>query len=195
MLRLAIGPSPVESIRRRRHWGLPLQRSVNGAVIASFAIVWGVSGLLFKKISCHNAVMIGGGSAVASMIFLIAATRIHSLPLLSVSVLSAGLGYGLLFFGGLSFVSDRVEVRHKGLSLSMMYFAGYSMQGSASIALGVAASRFGLSGAVTFGATIIAIISALTALSAGRLLNRESRRKPRHEEPPLEDLRPRISQR
>lgn len=148
---------------------------INGVVIASFAIVWGSSRLIFRQMSYRKAVTVGGNSAVVSMLVLVAATRIHSLTLLSISVLSAGLGYGLLFFGGLSFVSDRVEDRHKGLSLSMMYFAGCSMQGVASIALGLAASSFSLSEAVTFGATVIATTSALTALSAESLLAGDGR--------------------
>jgi predicted MFS family arabinose efflux permease len=143
---------------------------VNGVVIASFAIVWGPSSLIFKQMSYRRAVTVAGSSAAVSMLLLVAATRIHWLQLLSIPVLSAGLGYGLLFFGGLSFVSGRVEDRHKGLSFSMMYFAGYAMQGGASIVSGLAASSFGLSNAVIFGATVIATTSALAALSAESLL-------------------------
>ncbi|MBB5468164.1 hypothetical protein HDG32_004289 [Paraburkholderia sp. CI2] len=47
------------------------------------------------------------------MLLLALAARIHSLPLLIVSVLVARIGYALLFMGGLAFA---ITASHAGLS-------------------------------------------------------------------------------
>ncbi|TDN61987.1 putative MFS family arabinose efflux permease [Paraburkholderia sp. BL10I2N1] len=140
---------------------------INGAVIASFAIVWGVTSLLFKRLPALAAIRAGGSTAAVSMLLLALAARVHSLPLLIVSVIAAGIGYALLFMGGLALVSDRIDHRHRALSLSTLYFAGYAMQAITALALGIAASRVGLRDAVTYGAIAIVVACVMTAAGSG----------------------------
>ncbi|WP_429292620.1 hypothetical protein [Paraburkholderia sp. CI3] len=78
-----------------------------------FAIVWGMTNLLFKRPRCHGPIRAGGGAAAVSMLLLALAARIHSLPLLVISVLVAGIGYALLFMGSLAFA---ITASHAGLS-------------------------------------------------------------------------------
>jgi MFS family permease len=152
---------------------------INGAVIASFATVWGAASLLFKRLSSHLAIRAGGGIAAISMLTLAFAARIHSLAILIVSVFAAGIGYALLFMGGIALVGSRIDHRHRALSLSTLYFAGYAMQAITALALGIAASHIGLRDAVTFGAIAIAVACVLTAAHAGTFDTRRGDRDER----------------
>ncbi|WP_222946013.1 hypothetical protein [Paraburkholderia sp. UCT31] len=77
-----------------------------------FAIVWGMTNLLLKRL-CYGAIRAGDCAAAVSMLLLALAERVHSLPLLIVSVLVARIGYALLFMGGLAFA---ITASHAGLS-------------------------------------------------------------------------------
>jgi MFS family permease len=145
---------------------------VNGAVIASFAIVWGVTSLLGKRMRAHVAVRTGGCAAAVSMVLLVFAAQTRSLPCLTLAVIGAGFGYSLLFLGGLAYVSEHADDAHKAASLSMMYCAGYAMQGATALALGMLASHIGLRAAVTYGAVVIAVLCVSTAVRAGILHHR-----------------------
>ena len=142
---------------------------VNGAVIGSFAIVCGVTSVLFKRLRSQAAIRAGGSATGAAMLLLALAARVHSLPLLIVSVFGAGIGYALLFMGGLALVSEGIDHQHRGLSLSTLYSTGYAMQAITALALGITASHIGLRNAVTYGAIAIAAACVLTAASTGTL--------------------------
>jgi MFS family permease len=147
---------------------------VNGAVVASFAVVWGITSLAGKRARADVAVRVGGLAAATSMLLLVLAAQTRSLPCLTVSVIGAGFGYSLLFLGGLAYVSEQADDAHKAASLSMMYCAGYAMQGIAALALGIAATHVGLRAAVTYGAVAIAVLCVSTASRAG-VLNQRTR--------------------
>jgi len=140
---------------------------INGAVIASFAIVWGATSLLFKRLPSALAIRAEGSAVAISALLLALAARIHSVPLLIAPVFAAGIGYALLFMGGLALVSHRIDHGHRALSLSTLYFAGYPMQAFSALALGIAASYIGLRDAVTYGAITIAVACVLTAARSG----------------------------
>ncbi|WP_109478724.1 MFS transporter [Paraburkholderia sp. C35] len=152
---------------------------VNGVVIASFAIVWGVTSLVAKGAHRHRAIRAGSTAACASMLLLAVAAQVHSLLFLILSVVAAGVGYALLFLSGLALVSEHIDDQHKALSLSLLYFAGYAMQGMTALALGMAASHVGLREAVTYGAMAISVLCALTGFTAGPLATAAGDNAPR----------------
>ncbi len=140
---------------------------VNGAAIALFAIVWGLAGIVAKPLPARAAMMLGGTAATASMALLALAAAWHSLPIFLTATAAAGIGYSLLFLGGLTLISTRAPAHQRGGTLSALYLVAYLMMGVIALLLGAAATAWGLLVAIELGSATIASLSILaTALAA-----------------------------
>ena len=142
---------------------------INGAAIAFFAIVWAVAALAARRRPPAQAMAGGGAATMASMAFLALATSHASLPLFLAAAASAGIGYALLFLGGLSLLNAHAPAHHRGSTFSALYLAAYLMQGVVSFLLGLAATAWGLHPAIDLGAAAIAISGAAAMLLTLRL--------------------------
>lgn len=140
---------------------------VNGAAIALFASVWGAMGILGKRLPSRTAMMLGGVASTIGMGLLILAAARHALPVFLAATASAGVGYSLLFLGGLNLISVSAPEHHRGGTLSAVYLVAYLMMGVIALLLGAAATAWGLEIAIGLGAGSIAALSlTATALSA-----------------------------
>jgi predicted MFS family arabinose efflux permease len=144
---------------------------VNGAVLALFALVTGVTAVFAKRLPGGLAVRLGGWTAAAALgLLLLAASRHALLPFLLASALS-GAGYSLLFLGGLTLINAHAPPQHRAGTLSAIYLIGYLLMGATALALGAVATHRGLRVALEFGApgiAALALAAAALALPARR---------------------------
>ena len=139
---------------------------VNGAALALFAIVIGVTAVFARRLSGPLAVQLGGVVAAAALaLLLVAAAERALLPFLLASALAGG-GYSLLFLGGLTLVNAHAPAAHRAGTLSTIYLVGYLAMGATALALGVVATRWGLRLALEIGASGIAAAALFAAALA-----------------------------
>jgi hypothetical protein len=139
---------------------------VNGAVLALFAVVTGVTAVFARALPGARAVRWGGLVAAAALaLLLLAAAERALLPFLLASAL-AGAGYSLLFMGGLTLVNAHAPAAHRAGTLSTIYLVGYLAMGAVALSLGVVATHRGLRLALETGATGIAMLSLVAAALA-----------------------------
>lgn len=134
---------------------------VNGAAISLFAVVWGVAGLLAKRLPSRLAMTLGGFASATGMALLALSAAQHSLAIFLASIAVAGIGYSLLFLGGLSLINTYAPAHHRGGTFSALYLVAYLMQGFVALLLGAAATTWGLEVAIDLGSTAIAMFSAI----------------------------------
>jgi MFS family permease len=139
---------------------------VSGAAIALFAVFLGVVGLSAKGLAARHAMRIGAVAAVIGMSLLILSAKLHSLPVFLVAVAATGTGYSLMFMGGLNLISAHAPVHHRAGVISAIYLVAYVAQGVIALALGKAATAWGLELAVDLGALSIALVCVGTLVFA-----------------------------
>jgi MFS family permease len=132
---------------------------VNGAAISVFAIVTGATGIVARRLSAHVSIIIGGTFACIGMLLLILATSDHALAVFLLSSASSGVGYSLLFMGGLNLINAHAPAHHRAGTLSALFLVAYLMQGVVAMSLGRAATRWGLDLAIDVGCAALAVLS------------------------------------
>jgi MFS family permease len=144
---------------------------VNGAAIALFAIVWGVVGISAKRLSSRAAMMLGGAASIIGTGLLVLSTAHHALPVFLAAAAAFGVGYSLMFMGGLRLLGDSASADRCGGMLSALYLVAYLTMGVIALLLGEAATRWGLEVALDLGSAAIASLSIgaiVLAASIGR---------------------------
>jgi predicted MFS family arabinose efflux permease len=131
---------------------------VNGAVIAINAATIAITAIAARKLRGTTDIVIGGATATVGMAIMIVSSVQHSLPLFIVSAVVTGVGYSLLFLGGLSVINADAPAHHRAGTLSGVYLIAYLFQGLIALLLGGAATASGLGIALDFGAVIVAIL-------------------------------------
>ncbi|WP_420994191.1 MFS transporter [Cupriavidus sp. 30B13] len=139
---------------------------VNGMAIGLFAFVWGVTGLLIRGIAHGKAMRLGAVATLAAMAALVLAASLHSLPWFVAVVVASGMGYSLLFTGGIGSINSHALPAQRGGVLSALYLVGYLVQGALALGLGVLATAFGLRTAVEAGAGAVALLALASLLLA-----------------------------
>jgi MFS family permease len=137
---------------------------VNGAAISVFAIVTGCTGILARRMTAHLSIIIGGSFACLGMLLLILATSDHALAVFLLSSASSGVGYSLLFMGGLNLINAHAPAHHRAGTLSALFLVAYLMQGVVAMSLGRAATRWGLDAAIDVGCAALALLSLVAVL-------------------------------
>jgi hypothetical protein len=132
---------------------------VNGAAVSVFAIVTGATGIVARRLSAHVSIIIGGTFACIGMLLLILATSDHALAVFLLSSASSGVGYSLLFMGGLNLINAHAPAHHRAGTLSALFLVAYLMQGVVAMSLGRAATRWGLDLAIDVGCAALAVLS------------------------------------
>jgi predicted MFS family arabinose efflux permease len=132
---------------------------VNGAVLSLFAITMGVVGISARGLRPQPAMLWGAIASIASMGLLALSVVRQGLSIFLASAAMAGIGYSLLFIGGLALLGAAVPARHRGGVLSALYLLAYLWMGIAALGLGVVATERGLGLAVDLGAAAITLLS------------------------------------
>lgn len=143
---------------------------VNGAVLAIFAITSALSGAVARRLRPGLSMILGAIASAVGMALLALSVVWHGLWLYLAANAMTGVGYGLLFLGGLALLNSATPAQHRGGVFSALYLFAYLSLGVVALGLGVVASHAGLSLAVDLGAGVIALLSlaAITLLVAQR---------------------------
>jgi MFS family permease len=137
---------------------------VNGAAISLFAVLVGVTGIVAKRLDSRLSIIAGAGSSIISLLLLMLATATHALPVFLLSSAASGVGYSLLFMGGLNLINAHAPMHHRAGTLSALFLVAYLMQGVVAMLLGRAATAWGLDLAIDVGSL------ALAGLGLGAML-------------------------
>jgi MFS family permease len=105
---------------------------------------------------------LGAVASTVAMILLAVSVTEHGLLLFLLATATAGVGYGLLFLGGLQGINAAAPSEHRGGTLSMLYLVAYLAMGTVASLLGVAATAWGLNVAIDLGAGAITLLCGLT---------------------------------
>jgi MFS family permease len=147
---------------------------VNGAVLALNAAAIAVAAIALRNARPVNLVMAGGAITVVGLGVMLVSSLDHSLPLFLVAAVVTGVGYSLLFGGGLGIVSAAAPVHHRAGTLSAVYLISYFFQGTTALFLGALATGYDLQLALEIGAGIVTVF-ALSALVLAFTLGRGPR--------------------
>ena len=143
---------------------------VNGAVLALFAIMSGVVGILGRLLAARSAMIVGALASTLGMGLLAAAVKLHDLPFFLLATATAGAGYSLLFLSALEVINTATPAPHRGGGLSAVYLLAYLSLGSVALVLGAVATAYGLGLAVDLGAGIIAVLGLGTLAVAASVV-------------------------
>jgi MFS family permease len=135
---------------------------VNGAALSLFAIASGVLGIVARNLRPRPAMMLGVIASAAGMGLLACSVAWHELWIFLAATAMSGVGYSLLFLGGLALISGTAPAQHRGGVLSGVYLFAYLSLGIVALVLGVVATQRGLGLAVNLGAGIITLLSLVT---------------------------------
>ncbi|GJD53051.1 hypothetical protein OPKNFCMD_5822 [Methylobacterium crusticola] len=143
---------------------------VNAAALALFAVASGIVGILARHVVARVALMTGALASAAGMMLLAVSVHTRALGCLLAATSISGVGYGLLFLGGLEVINRITPSSRRGGVFSALYLLGYLSMAVVALLLGHVATLRGLSLATDLGAGIIALFSVGTAALATTLL-------------------------
>jgi predicted MFS family arabinose efflux permease len=135
---------------------------VDGAALSLFAITFGVLGIVARDLRPRPAMMLGAIASAGGMGLLALSVAWHGLSIFLAATAVSGVGYSLLFIGGLALVNGAVPTEQRGGVLSSLYLFAYLSQGIVALVLGAVATQRGLGLAVNLGAGIITLLSLVT---------------------------------
>ncbi|WP_022885615.1 MFS transporter [Glaciibacter superstes] len=136
---------------------------VTGSVLAITSVVIGLTALAARRVPARVSVMSGGViSALAVGLLAVSATT-SSLGVFALMSVTAGIGYGLLFLGGLGLVNQHAPSRHRAATLSAVYLVAYLAQGIIAVAVGVVATSVGLRVAIDVAAPVLVLLCLVTS--------------------------------
>lgn len=135
---------------------------VNGAALSLFAILTGVFGIIGKPLPPRTAMTLGAIASVVSMALVPFAVAQHELLIFLAATSTAGVGYSLLFLGGLEVINLAAPPERRGGILSALYLFAYLSLGVVALTLGKVATVWGLKLAIDLGAATITLLSGVT---------------------------------
>ncbi len=124
--------------------------------------MFGVVGIIAKPVPSRVAIAAGAAASAASMALFAVSVHRHELSLFLAATATAGVGYSLLFLGGLEMINAAAPAQRRGGVLSALYLLAYLSLGVVALVLGAVATRFGLMLAIDLGAGAIFLLSAIT---------------------------------
>ncbi|MGH3856343.1 MAG: MFS transporter [Pseudonocardiaceae bacterium] len=156
--------------------------ALTGAVVISAFIASTIGQLLSSVIGEQRALMVGCAGLIGGMILVGTSLPIHSLALLVMGAVIAGLGQGMSFRAGLGSVISASPPDKRGEIMSSYFVTLYVGIAVPVIGVGVAAEAFGLIASGMVFAVLVAILAAVALL----LLVRSGRKQDRCDEPAVE---------
>ena len=139
---------------------------VNGAVLALNAAAIAIAAIVLRSLRPVNLIMIGAGATVVGLAVMLASSAQHSLPLFLIAAVITGVGYSMLFGGGLGIVSATAPAHHRAGTLSAVYLIAYFFQGATALFLGALATGYDLQLALEIGAGIVTVFSVAALVLA-----------------------------
>lgn len=144
---------------------------VNGAILSVSAVAIGATAILARPLSPRAAVTAGPFAALLGLGLLVGAGHTHSVALFLASSVFCGVGYSLLFSGGLGLVTASAPTHHRAGILSATYGVAYLLQAVTALGLGAVATSAGLELAIEAGAPFVVALG-LAAMVVAQLRRR-----------------------
>ena len=135
---------------------------VNGVAIALFALAAGVVTIPGRRLTSRAAITVGGISSIVGTALLALSTARHALPIFVAAATAGGMGFSLMYLGGLGLINANAPADRRGGVLSALYSVAFAMQAIIVLLLGATATTWGLGLAVDLGAVAIAVLSICT---------------------------------
>src|SRR6202140_770433 len=135
---------------------------VNGVAIALFALAAGVVTIPGRRLTSRAAITVGGISSIVGTALLALSTARHALPIFVAAATAGGMGFSLMYLGGLGLINANAPADRRGGVLSALYSVAFAMQAIIVLLLGATATAWGLGLAVDLGAVAIAALSICT---------------------------------
>lgn len=139
---------------------------VNGAILSISAIAIGVSAIALRALPPRFSITIGAIAAASALVLLIVSGLTLSLVAFLSSSIVGGLGYSLLFSGGLGILAVTAPTHHRAGMLSSAYTVAYLLQALLAIGVGTIATTAGLQIAIELGTIAVTVIVAIAVLFA-----------------------------
>jgi MFS family permease len=139
---------------------------VAGSVISVSAIMIGIAAILGRKLEPRTSIAVGGLATAAGMGLIVLSASVASLVVFLLASIISGIGYGLLFLGGLGLTNRNAPPQHRAQTLSAVYLVAYLSQGAVAVAVGLSATSLGLARAVDIWAPVIAGICLVATVLA-----------------------------
>lgn len=141
------------------------------AVISVWALIIIAVSWVARRLRPRASTAAGGLASLVGLLLLPPAGAATSLLLFLLSSSVSGIGYGLLFLGGLSLLTEHAPARSRAGTLSAAYLIAYLGQGATAVAVGLTATLSSLGAAVQVWSPVIAALcatAAVLALAVGR---------------------------
>ena len=135
---------------------------VNGVAIALFAVAAGVVTIPGRRLTSRVAITVGAISSILGTGLLALATARHALPIFVAAATAGGMGFSLMYSGGLGLINANAPADRRGAVLSALYSVAFAMQAAVVLLLGATATTWGLGLAVDLGAVAIAVLGICT---------------------------------
>jgi len=142
---------------------------VSGLVLAITSVVIGLTALAAKRMPARLAIGLGGLASASAVALLVLSAATASLPVFAVTSVAAGVGYGLLFLGGLGLLNRHAPAHHRAGTISVVYTVAYLLQGIVAVLLGLEATAVGLQTALGVAAPVLIVLALSTSLVAALL--------------------------
>ncbi|RFA10100.1 hypothetical protein B7R54_13425 [Subtercola boreus] len=151
---------------------------VIGALLAISSVMIGATAIVLQRIHSHVAVVVGSIVSIAGLVLLELCASSGSIALFLLWCVVGGVGYSLVFMGGLALIARATEPKHRGATLSALYLFSYLFQAVTAVGAGVLATGLGLAASVDIVSPIVGVL----ALAVGVLAVRDWRLRVRARE-------------
>jgi MFS family permease len=139
---------------------------VNGAIISISAVTIGVVAILTRRVPARTALLFGPFAIAAGLGTLIASGATHSIVLFVLASALGGIGYALMFSGGLGMIAASAPAHHRAAVISAAYVVGYLLQALSALGLGAIATGSGLLVALEVAAPVLTLVAVASLLLA-----------------------------
>src|SRR6266403_2326879 len=112
---------------------------VNGVAIALFALAAGLVAIPGKRLTPRAAITVGGISSIVGTALLALSTARRALPTFVAAATAGGIGFSLMYLGGLSLINASAPADRRGGVLSVLYSVAFATQAIIVLLLGAVA--------------------------------------------------------
>lgn len=165
---LSLGPSLLSGLLGTT------SRTVAGAMAFVMFLAATLVQFAVRRLRRRAILMAGAASVAMSMVTLIVAVRISSVPVLVASALLAGAGQGMGQLGGLSLLNSAIPSGRLAEANAAFNIGGYLLAGILPVSAGYLSDAVGLTGGATvFGGVLmgLAVIGGLVVVAGARSVN------------------------
>ncbi|MFB9565811.1 MFS transporter [Saccharopolyspora hordei] len=138
---------------------------VGGATVAVLTGLGGVGQLLLSGLDARRAVRIAGPVMVVGLAGVAASTVAHQPLLFFTAAAVLGVGWGLMFMGGMRMLTSLAPPEHRAGTSALIYVVAYLSAGVPSVTLGVVSTAFGLTTATVAFASAAALFAVVAVTS------------------------------